>query len=295
MSGPEAALACCRFLHDAASVLLWGAFGYLAALVPRDLRGEIGGRLTSVRVCAVVASVAATMAVLPVEAAAIGNGWADAIEPATLRAILFDTTVGTAWWAEAGAALVLLATLVLPPPIRPAATAISSGLLLATFAMAGHAAARAGGPGLLLRLNNVVHVLAAGAWLGSLVSLVPVLRSLDDSTRRADATIALRRFSTAGHAAVALVIGTGVANAALILRRWPVDWSSPYQAMLSIKVALVAAMVLLALANRYVVVPRMRRSHAGSCRMLQRATGVEIGLGVAVIGCVAVFGLLDPI
>ena len=69
--------------------------------------------------------------------------------------------------------------------------------------------------------------------------------------------MALRRFSAVGHGAVAVVIVTGIVNTGLILGHWPSDWNSPYQALLMIKIALVIAMALLALLNRYAVVPRL--------------------------------------
>ena len=92
----------------------------------------------------------------------------------------------------------------------------------------------------------------AGPGLGALVPLLIILPMLDVPARRGQAGVALRRFSTAGHAAVALVIATGVLNTLMILGRWPTDLQSPYQALLFAKILLVAAMTVLALANRYI-------------------------------------------
>jgi putative copper export protein len=108
------------------------------------------------------------------------------------------------------------------------------------------------------RANDVLHVLAGGAWLGALLPLIPILRLLDEPDCHADALLSLRRFSTAGHIAVALVLTSGVINTALILQRLPTDWSSPYQALLALKIILIAGMTGLAIVNRYIFVPRMR-------------------------------------
>ena len=151
-----------------------------------------------------------------------------------------------------------------------------------------------GAVGFAHRLNDAAHVLTAGAWLGALVPLLPLLRALDDRSRSHDAGIALRRFSSAGHVAVAVVIMTGVLNSMLVLGRWPTDLSSPYQAMLAAKVALVAIMTSLAVFNRYVLVPRMARSRGDAIRVLRQATLAEIALGIVVVGLVSVFGLLEP-
>lgn len=216
---PEAALAICRFLHDGATMFLWGAFAFLWALVPVGLAETVGGRLSSMRTVAVVVSVATTVAALPLEAAAIGNGWSDAIDPATIWAVLFQTSVGPALMAQMGAALLLAATLALPLRMRSRGTAVASGLLLATLALTGHAAMHEGVLGVAHRINDAVHVLAGGAWLGALVPLMPLLRALHDRFTSHDAGIALRRFSSAGHGAVAIVIMTGVLNTALVLGR----------------------------------------------------------------------------
>ena len=104
----------------------------------------------------------------------------------------------------------------------------------------------------------------------------------------------MRRFSSAGHGAVAIVIATGVLNSMLVLGKWPIDWSSPYQAMLAAKVALVAVMTSLAVFNRYVLVPRMADSRAESVAALRISTIAEIILGIVVVGLVSVFGLLEP-
>ena len=292
--GPEAALAVCRFAHDASTMLLWGTFGYLATLVPRDLATTIGRRLDTMRIGAVLLAVGTTVLSLPVETATIGNGWGDALDLPTLGAVLFETRAGTAWQAQAVAALLLAGTLVAPARSRSALTAVASGLLLATLALTGHAAMHGGWLGTGHRLNDVVHVLAGGAWVGALVPLLPILAALGNSPQRRDAGVALRRFSSVGHAVVALVIATGVVNTALILGRWPTTLSSPYQALLDAKLAVALLMTTLAVVNRYGLVPRIAASPSRAIRAIRLGTMVEIGLGAAAVGCVSVFGLLEP-
>jgi putative copper resistance protein D len=51
-------------------------------------------------------------------------------------------------------------------------------------------------------------------------------------------------------------------------------------------------MVLVAVVNRYVFVPRLARDP--SLRALKACILVEIGLGLAVVGLVAWFGTLQP-
>ncbi len=273
---------------------LWGVFAFLSALVPRPLAAAVEGRLWAARAVAVLLAVAATALLLPIEAAAIGDGWGDALDPGTLWSVLLDTGVGFAWRAQAVAVLLLALALLSPVPRRCAATAAAAGLVAVTLTLAGHASMHEGWLGVAHRANDALHLLAAGAWLGALVPLLPLLRALDDPATRRPAGAALRRFSTAGHGAVALVVATGTLNAALVTGGWPLGWASAYRALLSVKVATVAAMVGLAVTNRYVLVPRMAGPDGASARAVRRVTLVELALGCAVLALVSVFGLLDP-
>ena len=294
MIEPESVLAACRFIHDTATILLWGSFAYLAALVPQDLARDTGRRLNTFRVAGVLIAVLTTIAMLPIEVAAISNGWVDALDPATIEAVLFETSAGTALMMRLALATLLAGTLVLPAITTNSVTAVTSGLLLASLALTGHAVMDAGSLGVAHQVNDAAHVLAGGAWLGSLVPLLMILRCLNYPGNRSDAGLALRRFSTAGHGVVAIVILTGAANTALVLKRWPPTWTSPYQALLVMKVVVVLVMVGLAIANRYVLVPRMRVDRETAIHALRVSTLVEIALGMTAIACVSIFGLLEP-
>ena len=292
MNGPQIALAACRFLHNAATMLLWGTFAYLATLVPQDLAQAMARRMDGFRRGAVAVAILTTAARLPIAGAVIGDGWSNAIDPGTLRAVLFDTSVGWAWQAEGFAALLVVATLAVPVASRLGATALASGVLLTTLALTGHAVMQDGWQGVAHRTNDAVHLLAAGAWVGALLPLRPILQALDHQVLRGSAITALRRFSRAGHVAVAVTVATGIANTGFILGRWPLDWTSGYQAMLAGKIAIVAVLIALALGNRYLLVPRMSQGRVAVA--LRRSTVTAVVLGLAAIACVSVLGLLDP-
>jgi putative copper resistance protein D len=123
---------------------------------------------------------------------------------------------------------------------------------------------------------------------------LPTLAALDDPKRGRDAAIAVARFSSAGHLAVALVILSGVINTLLVLGRWPTNWSSPYQAMLGVKIALVATMIALAIVNRHRFLSRMAAHRPDVVRAVRRGTIAELVLGLCAIGLVSVFGMLEP-
>lgn len=290
---PDVALILSRFVYDGPAVLLWGAGGFLAVLVPQPLTTRIGARLSPAFTIAAVLAVAAAVATLPLRAAMLGDGWSDALDPATLRGVLFETDLGFAWLIQVAAALVAVGAAFAPARWRMAAFALGGAAMLANLPLVGHAGMQQGGLGLVHRLNDGVHVLAGGFWLGALVPFVPLLARIDDPGDAAAATIALRRFSTIGHAAVALVILTGVANAALILNGTPIDGASLYQRLLATKIALVAGMLGLALLNRYVFVPRVA-ARSNAIVAIRVGSLAEIGLGIAVLALVAAFGMMDP-
>ncbi|NLS20635.1 copper homeostasis membrane protein CopD [Rhizobium sp. P40RR-XXII] len=292
---PTTALQLCRFLHDASLMLLWGACAYLCLLVPKTLADTVW-RVSTRPLFAITTIAAVTvLAALPATTATIGNGWNDALDADTIQDVLFRTTVGLAWQAQAAAAVVMVGAFLLPEGWQRRGLALGSGLGLAFLSLTGHASMLEGWLRQMHRGNDVLHVLTAGGWLGALVPLRPILRLLDCKDCRAEALVALRRFSNAGHVAVALVIASGIVNTMLILKRLPTDWSSPYQKLLGIKITLVAAMVLLAIVNRYVFVPWIGRNHNRALQALRLGSITEIVIGMAVIGLVAIFGILEPV
>ena len=96
--------------------------------------------------------------------------------------------------------------------------------------------------GLLHRGSDMVHLLAAGFWLGALPPLSRSLRLARDPALRELALVALRRFSGLGHLAVVATLITGVANALLILTHGRLTGSA-YWLMLGAKIVLVLIMI----------------------------------------------------
>jgi putative copper resistance protein D len=290
---PETANIACRFVFDGAVLFLWGSAAYLWLLVPEGLSGCIWAKLRAVRVAALALAVIATVVLLPVRCAMLGNGWADGLDGDVMISVLTGTSVGTAWAWQAVFAALLLAVTLLPLRQKVAVTAVVSALLLCGLSLTGHAAMNDGWLRALHRANDMVHVLSGGAWVGALMPVALVLSQLGDSTRGADALTALIRFSTVGHVAVALVILSGVANSLLIIGGLPLDWSVPYQRLLSLKIALALLMMLIAVVNRYGLVPRMGRSHLAG-KALAAGTAGEIVIAIGVVALVAWFGTLEP-
>jgi putative copper resistance protein D len=290
----QAGIAACRLGSFASVMVLFGAGFFTSAFAPGALGDFIAQRLRLCIGLAVVVALVSATASLPLGIVAIAGGWREAMQPGTVSTILWETTSG--WTTPVRLGLTILLAGFFVASSRPTlGLLILSGLLLASFAFSGHAVMDEGTRDLIHRSNDIVHLIAGAAWLGSLVPLLPCLSALRQPALRKESGLALRRFSIAGHGAVVLVLATGIANAFLV-EGFPAGWlsPSPYHILLPIKMTLVATMVGLAIANRYVWVPRLKSRGEAAVRAITRRTIVELVLGAAVLALVALFGLLDP-
>jgi putative copper resistance protein D len=293
---PDGALTICRILQDVSSVLLWGSYAYLSALVPSILAGSINQHLKPFRLMAIAVAVSATFAVLPLEAGILGDGWGNAGDLTTIRDIMLETSIGDAWLVQAVAVIALAMTSWLVPRHQQPATALCAGLLLGCRALMGHSIMGEGSAGNLLQLSYLIHVLSSGAWLGALVPLLFVVRELSKRDDRQEAAAAgLRRFSAAGQIMVALAVFTGVINTTLILGQLPLSWSQPYQGLLAAKICLVGGMISIALINRNLIVPRIKSDVRPATHLLLYTTTVELALGGGALVLVNIFGTFDPV
>ena len=225
----------------------------------------------------------------------MGGGWVDAVDPDVLFSVLSDTAFGYIWLARILLALALLALAVRRRPTPPLLAAILSGLWLASLGFVGHAAMREDTLGVLERANQALHLTAAGFWLGALAPLLLSLRRLHDPNMSSDVAAAVRRFSGLGHFAVAAVLITGLVNTGMILGRLPISLSSPYQATLAVKIVVVVFMVLLALYNRYRLVPRLGNARGRALSALSHNTMIEMLLGATVLALVSAFATFEPV
>ena len=115
---------------------------------------------------------------------------------------------------------------------------------------------------LVHQINQMVHLLAAGLWLGSLVPLAGLLgraRSTSETGWIYIARDAVPRFSQMGYVAVALLAATGLLNTLLLVGSIHALVGTPYGRLLALKILLFLTMVVAALFNRFRLLPRLRR------------------------------------
>lgn len=289
----ETVLAICRFLHFTLLMLVWGGGGFIVWLSPAAL----GARLrhdarNGLSIIAILLALV-TLAMVPLESARIAGDWNAAVH-LDVWLLLLRTTSGEVWQWHLPLGLITAALLAPPFGRWQSIAVVLSGILLASLALTGHPVAQSGAVGLFHRASHAVHLLAAGAWVGSLIPLLACLHYLRDGELRTASTTALQRFSRYGHLAVLLAVVSGAANAWLILGDDLLAVRSPYVALLAIKSLVVAVMILLALFNRYVLVPSMGRHPARTLRTLTFDVWLGIALAAMALALVSVFAGLDP-
>ena len=207
--------------------------------------------------------------------------------------MLTDTAFGAVWQWRLAIALALLIALALRRHGPSSFMTLFSALLLASLCLVGHASMQHGGVGALHRANHALHLLTTGAWLGGLPVFALCLKAYRDPALRRDAVSAMRRFSDWGQFDVALVVLTGAVNVALTSGAPPIPPTTPYRALLAVKIMLVGMMISIAVFNRYVLAPRLKPD-APALRILMQTSLAEVVLGVIVVALVSVFALLDP-
>ena len=222
-----------------------------------------------------------------------------------LEMIITGTDVGLTWIVRV-AALVLAAIAALfnkrAPTLSLLAVSALGAIALASLAWTGHGAMDEGILRYVHFTSDIVHLLGAGGWLGALVAFVLLLRSkkLEGEQHLRLLSRTLTGFETAGALIVISLTVTGIANYVLIIGPEIGGLvKSTYGFLLTIKVALFFAMLVLAAANRYHLSPLLDRSlqtgsYAPAINALQRSIILEFAVAIVIVSLVAWFGTLSP-
>ena len=205
--------------------------------------------------------------------------------------VLFDTRFGLVWCVRLVLAL-LLGVLIRQPATRGLQLAAAAALI-ALPALVGHAGASPGMAGNFHLVSDMVHLLAAGAWLGGLPAFALLLARARSEPGWDDVAVtATRRFSVVGILSVGGLLASGLTNSWYLLSG-PRDLvTTDYGRLVALKIGLFAAMVTLAAVNRFYLTPRLPERSA--LRALLRNSIAEIGLGLCVVLFVAILGTLPP-
>jgi putative copper resistance protein D len=222
--------------------------------------------------------------------------------------LLNGTAIGTAGKIRVVALLVAALLGFWPAARRRVRCALQSGIgavALASLAWTGHGAADEGPRGLLHLTADIVHLLAAGVWVGALAGLLLLLAQTcsvgsDRTDRIAAAHRALAGFATVGTVAVALILATGLINSWFLIGFANVGSlaSSLYGRLLVLKLVMFAGMIGLAGLNRFKLAPAIKAREgalvSGAMRSIRRSVAFESSLALIVLGLVAWLGTLAP-
>jgi copper resistance protein D len=295
-----------RFLHY---TMVLGLFGWTSYWLV-GLR-----RLTSVRqdrrnVALIGAAIAApllSLALMLVSIAAMMGVPISSLDWAMTEAMIVGTDMGWAFLLRATLLIIGLCALLVRQQTKaavPIAALCFAGALM-TLGWSGHAAATEGGLGLFHRLNNGVHLLSAGLWLGAITWFLHLTRK---AHRQPDAVPAqpllavMHCFAPCGVGLVTIVALTGLINSQLIfgLENSVAVLTTPYGLLLAAKVTLVGGMLAFGAYNarvtrRFSVEKDSAMADPDTAlSALRRSLAGETVRAVSVTGLVAMLGTMSP-
>ncbi|EMT5434629.1 copper homeostasis membrane protein CopD [Stenotrophomonas maltophilia] len=228
------------------------------------------------------------------------------IDGETARWFLTGTPVGEAGLLRILALLAMLPLLAVKRPVqglRRLALLAFSAATLASLAWNGHAAAGDGLAGRLRLATGIVHLLAAGAWVGAIAAILQLAlrrQGLRLRERTYELWQAAHSFAVPGTIIVAALAMTGTYTYIDLGGSVQTLTGTAHGRWLLLKLALVGGMLGLAALHRWRLVPALAVSiHGGwqprPLRSLRHSLACESVLAVLVLACVAVLGTLDPL
>ena len=153
-----------------------------------------------------------------------------------------------------------------------------------------HAASMYSGPSLLLAVD-IVHLLAAGVWLGA---LVPLALTVAATPAKAGA-LAARWFSPVGKVCVAAMAVTAAYQGWVLVGSVPGLVGTGYGWVALGKLALFGVLLGFAWVNRYRFAPALLAADpARPKRVLRRSLAWQTGAGVAVVAAAALLSSMPP-
>jgi len=237
-------------------------------------------------------------------AAMLGTG-IEGVDRVSALMLLTETSVGWALLARL-AVLTILGIAALTPVLRRMAGLVLltflAAIAVASLAWSGHGAATEGPVGMVHLASDIIHLLAAAAWIGALGAFVLIVSRRPQTPEILNAAHrALASFATVGAIIVGLIVATGLVNSYLLVgpRNVLRLAESDYGRLLLIKLTLFAIMLGLAAGNRFRLTPALgkaigRDGTAAAVARLKRSLWIETCAGILILGLVAWLGTLPP-
>jgi putative copper export protein len=208
----------------------------------------------------------------------------------TMAEILMDTPLGeTTLWRLVAFTLALLGLVIClqllarrkQAPTRRLHTflvvvpALALLVLAESFQRSGHVSVHGNSAQLAISL----HVMAFGAWIGSLYPLLRMTYWLETS----ELAWFMRRFGDHARLVLAVLLLAGLFLLWQLLMSPAELWQSPYGLSLSLKLLLVTALLGLAAHNRYQLVPALAANGGAALARLRRSIKGEMALALLIL------------
>jgi putative copper resistance protein D len=306
-----------RAIHFAATMLVTGVVLFVVFVAEPAWRGAAGNGAVAIKVqarLAVIAWISLALAAISGAAWLVLTAAAMSDQPTAqifgdgvLWTVLSQTTFGRTWLVRLVLACALAATLpaLLSPRdhkstwLKAAAVALAA-TFAGVLAWSGHAAGGLGDEAIIHPAADVLHLIAAAAWVGALLPLIVLFAAAgaDDASLKMART-ATTRFSILGIVSVGTLLVTGIVNTYYLAGSVPALLHTDYGRLLLIKIALFLAMVAIATVNRFRLTPRLLQQNnitasRGALRRLRRNAAIEVLAGAMVIAIVAALGTMPP-
>lgn len=285
MSTLEIVVALLRGIHVAALVSLFGTFVFLVLVAPSAMaEGALEAPILRRRLLR-LAGISAAFALvfgtvwLTLESAVIAGVDSIASTLHALTVVAWQTQFGQ-WLLVRGVLLLLVLPLLRASRVGNAAAAVIAGVALAVQPMLGHAGAAGGTVGTTLIVSEILHLLAAGAWLGCLLPLFITIGTLPHNA----AAIACRSFTPIGLSAVLVLMGTAAVQVTEFMGGLPGLFGTGYGHVALVKLGLFACLLVLAAVNRLALTDRLAGVAPRAARRHMRVSiGIEMVLGALVV------------
>jgi copper resistance protein D len=304
------ALIITRAVHIAASMLLAGTFTFdliMLGLTDRSVSNDVNHverRLIHLAFWSLIAALLSALFWFWLEVASMSElSLKNALSATAWETVLFETQFGRVWQLRLGLMattflLVLIALAVAQLKARRALIVVLwliSVILLVSLALISHAAAATVRP--FGASGDMLHLCAAGLWIGGLVPLTIFLARVRRSFSLGEPVVrVVRRFSTLSLCCVTVLIVSGISNSWLLVGSIHALFTTPYGGLLLVKLTLFAILVGFGAGNRFLVKAKLPKAAADADLLAQLRRNVvwEACLGVAVVVIVACLGVTPP-
>jgi len=241
------------------------------------------------------------------ETASMTGETRDAVNPTALGTVLTETRFGRACFARiAVLTLSVIACFgIARAKVLWIVQSILGGAATVSFAWTGHGAIEIGKTGGIHLGSDLLHLLAAGIWIGALVPFMLLALQAKRSSAIEDAQalqFALDRFSGIGIWIVAALVLSGIINSWFLIgpSQWRATFTTTYGIVLIVKLGLFGMMLVFAALNGYRLSPALstaidrQTSTQRPLSAVRASIFTETALALLVLLAVSLLGTMAP-